>query len=693
MLRLLSLTTLLVASTTALTQTWTHDFESTGGYITSHPECTDNSSDYFIRTDGSNIGTDPTGVQGSFYFGGQDLDASGCPNISGARASITFDDINISGCSGLSLQFLAASIVSGTSGWDDSDYAHIEYQLDNSGTWVNLMWFEGTGGFNTVPSVDTDFNGTGDGTALTTAFQNFTAAIAGTGALIDIRVEMDLDADSEEFFIDNIRLFGTGCGGGPAATLTAGAITGGPFSVDCSTDDNGTIAFSATGTFNAGNTFTVQLSDASGSFASPTTIGTLSGATAEGVDPSSTINITIPAATNTGAGYQIRIISSNPGITSGNSTGTSITLTSSCTPPHITSVIINSCNPSCSEGYNELVFGTTGDYSINVTNSNFNISYGSNAPPSSNTNYTDDLVTNATTTATLNTLAGCPGTYIDATGTTIPPGASFMMAHNGLCTDALTWSGLCPAGPIYVIYTNDTDWNTNGTFKNGSSGGLRYFNSSMTTTDGSTFNIDYNYNSTSLQSGSSGDGDYVTFNSSGGAPQSYGDNDCILTPTVLPVELIGFYGKMEEKRALLYWQTASEINADYFEIHKSYTGYQFELIGMEQASGNSQHTIDYRFIDEQPRYGVNYYQLIGVDFDGTRKNHGIVALHMDQETAFYDVANGQIVLQNPANVFVYSMDGKIMARSNGKSIIPFTRTGLYYLIDIDKGTKQKFLIH
>ncbi|NVO04266.1 MAG: hypothetical protein HXX09_16355, partial [Bacteroidetes bacterium] len=66
------------------------------------------------------------------------------------------------------------------------------------------------------------------------------------------------------------------------------------------------IDFFARITFNAGNIFTAQLSDASGSFASPVSLGTLVGTT------SGTINGTIPLITPAGIGYRVRVVSSNP---------------------------------------------------------------------------------------------------------------------------------------------------------------------------------------------------------------------------------------------------------------------------------------------------------------------------------------------------------------------------------------------
>lgn len=71
------------------------------------------------------------------------------------------------------------------------------------------------------------------------------------------------------------------------------------------------VPFTISGTFNTGNIFTAQLSDANGSFANPVAIGTLAQTTA------GTINTTIPANALQGNNYKIRVVSSNPVVTGG----------------------------------------------------------------------------------------------------------------------------------------------------------------------------------------------------------------------------------------------------------------------------------------------------------------------------------------------------------------------------------------
>lgn len=90
-----------------------------------------------------------------------------------------------------------------------------------------------------------------------------------------------------------------------ATSITAATILATAFCVGA----NAQVSYSATGTFNSGNVFTAQLSNASGSFASPVNIGTLNSTTA------GNINATIPTGAAAGSGYKIRVIASNPATT------------------------------------------------------------------------------------------------------------------------------------------------------------------------------------------------------------------------------------------------------------------------------------------------------------------------------------------------------------------------------------------
>lgn len=117
--------------------------------------------------------------------------------------------------------------------------------------------------------------------------------------------------------VDDIGVTSTATAGG---SVTTGAVSTSPFCVTASSTASGTVAFTSSGTFTS-NTYTAQLSDASGSFASPTSIGTLSSNANSG-----TVNITIPAGTAQGSGYLIRVNSSSPALTGGSSSAFTVNL-------------------------------------------------------------------------------------------------------------------------------------------------------------------------------------------------------------------------------------------------------------------------------------------------------------------------------------------------------------------------------
>ena len=85
------------------------------------------------------------------------------------------------------------------------------------------------------------------------------------------------------------------------------------------------IPYTISGTYNSGNVFTAQLSNSSGNFSSPTTIGSVTSTNA-GI-----ISATVPNSISTGTGYKIRLISTNPVIT--NNPSKPFEVLSVCPPP------------------------------------------------------------------------------------------------------------------------------------------------------------------------------------------------------------------------------------------------------------------------------------------------------------------------------------------------------------------------
>lgn len=83
----------------------------------------------------------------------------------------------------------------------------------------------------------------------------------------------------------------------------------------------------------------------------------------------------------------------------------------------------------------------------------------------------------------------------------------------------------------------------------------------------------------------------------------------------LPVEFLYFNAKMKDKVVELTWQTATEVNNDYFVIERSLNSKDWVAINTVDGAGNSNSPLNYMFIDENPLLGVSYYRLKQVDYD------------------------------------------------------------------------------
>src|SRR6056297_815260 len=150
--------------------------------------CTDGGNDFFTVTDGSNIATNyqVTGADGTYWLAAQDTD--GTPECNSDVQTIEYDNINISTGTNMTLAFIAAEDDDGTAqDWDADTLVYFEIDVDNSGTFTKVFQFAATRATNTVPGVDTNFDGTADGSLLSNIFQEFTASIPN-GNTLDLRI-------------------------------------------------------------------------------------------------------------------------------------------------------------------------------------------------------------------------------------------------------------------------------------------------------------------------------------------------------------------------------------------------------------------------------------------------------------------------------------------------------------------------
>lgn len=99
----------------------------------------------------------------------------------------------------------------------------------------------------------------------------------------------------------------------------------------------------------------------------------------------------------------------------------------------------------------------------------------------------------------------------------------------------------------------------------------------------------------------------------------------------LPVEYISFTGERHNVHDVnLNWETANEVNNDFFVIEKKRgQNGSFEEIARINSQGNGTDANSYNYLDQTGMANVNFYRLKQVDLDGTANFSQIVEVTMD----------------------------------------------------------------
>jgi ELWxxDGT repeat protein len=99
----------------------------------------------------------------------------------------------------------------------------------------------------------------------------------------------------------------------------------------------------------------------------------------------------------------------------------------------------------------------------------------------------------------------------------------------------------------------------------------------------------------------------------------------------LPVELMYFWARpiIPDNSVRLEWGTASEINNYGFYIERSADLENWQMIGFQPASETGTSPAIYKYLDQNPLSGDNYYRLRQRDFDGTEEFSKITHITMD----------------------------------------------------------------
>lgn len=168
----------------------------------------------------------------------------------------------------------------------------------------------------------------------------------------------------------------------------------------------------------------------------------------------------------------------------------------------------------------------------------------------------------------------------------------------------------------------------------------------------------------------------------------------------LPISLYDFSGEQFGEHVQLYWQSISEINNDYFEVERSCDGIRYETLIRINGNGNSNKSIDYSALDNNPHSGLCYYKLKQVDFNGNYHYYGPVVVNFQKETEqsiiypnpFKNGSDLKVILPNKIkgdlNISIYSTSGNKIYTDSHKSEnniisinnVPFLQQGAYIVV-------------
>ena len=98
----------------------------------------------------------------------------------------------------------------------------------------------------------------------------------------------------------------------------------------------------------------------------------------------------------------------------------------------------------------------------------------------------------------------------------------------------------------------------------------------------------------------------------------------------LPITLVSFNAKPYQKDVKVSWQTASEVDNDYFTLERSENGKDFSEITRVDGAGNSVHTISYFTMDSDFDRTILYYRLKLTSFHGEETYSDIISVDMSQ---------------------------------------------------------------
>jgi hypothetical protein len=161
---------------------------------------------------------------------------------------------------------------------------------------------------------------------------------------------------------------------------------------------------------------------------------------------------------------------------------------------------------------------------------------------------------------------------------------------------------------------------------------------------------------------------------------NYGGFANCLQMIVLPVELLSFKADKQLDYIQYKWQTASELNNDFFEILVSNDTYQWKSIHTILGAGNSNEVLSYEEISANTNF--IYAKLKQVDYDGTEKFSDIIHLENLDFKLIADNNNITIDVKSVTSYEIFDTSGNVIIAGRletGTNNIKINETGIFII--------------
>lgn len=160
----------------------------------------------------------------------------------------------------------------------------------------------------------------------------------------------------------------------------------------------------------------------------------------------------------------------------------------------------------------------------------------------------------------------------------------------------------------------------------------------------------------------------------------------LICTTVLPVEMSDLVANCGDDEILLEWFTASELDNDFFEVHFSTDGFNFENIGSIPGAGDSQDTINYSYTISQREYFNGYYRLKQVDYNGDFEYSILVSVDCLNDETFVQIIDGKLIIQNGSSItgcVIYDMLGRLIFTGNPTKMDFDLEADSFYFVQVE----------